>query len=503
MSENKKAKCIMVQGTMSGAGKSLLCAALCRIFAQDGLHTAPFKSQNMALNSFVTRDGLEMGRAQVVQAQAAGVEPDVRMNPILLKPSSDVGSQIIVNGEVRGQMKASQYFKMKKSLIPDILRAYNSLAEDFDVIVIEGAGSPAEINLKADDIVNMGLAKLVDAPVLLVGDIDRGGVFAQLFGTVELLETDERDRIKGLVINKFRGDVEILRPGLSMLEDKTHLPVLGVVPYLRVDIEDEDSLSERLEKKDAVRPLDIAVIRLPHISNFTDFMVLEQHPLMDVRYVQNTRELGAPDLVILPGTKNTVEDLLWLRQSGLEAVILKLAAKETPVLGVCGGYQMLGKTLHDPDGSESGRPQTLRGLNLLPTETTFCAEKHRAQVTGEVIAAPFTGAMLTGYEIHTGNTIVCGEPFCTHADGTKEGCTNQNVFGTYLHGLFDSGELTEKLAEYLCARKGIDPAAAVPVSMEEYRREQLDILADGVRNSLDMDAVYRAMGMENPRGCKA
>lgn len=288
-----------------------------------------------------------------------------------------------------------------------------------------------------------------------------------------------------------------------MLEDKTHLPVLGVVPYLRVDIEDEDSLSERLEKKDAVRPLDIAVIRLPHISNFTDFMVLEQHPLMDVRYVQNTRELGAPDLVILPGTKNTVEDLLWLRQSGLESVILKLAAKETPVLGVCGGYQMLGETLHDPDGSESGRPQTLRGLNLLPTETTFCAEKHRAQVTDEVIAAPFTGAMLTGYEIHTGNTIVRGEPFCTHMDGTKEGCTNQNVFGTYLHGLFDSGELTEKLAEYLCTCKGIDPAAAVPVSMEEYRREQLDILADGVRNSLDMDAVYRAMGMENPRGCKA
>ena len=337
----------------------------------------------------------------------------------------------------------------------------------------------------------------------LVGDIDRGGVFAQLYGTVELLEEKERARIKGLVINKFRGDVEILRPGLAMLEEKTHLPVVGVVPYLKVDIEDEDSLSQRLEMRDGKKPLDAAIIRLPHLSNFTDFMPLEQHPLLGVRYVQTTRELGAPDLVILPGTKNTVEDLLWLRQSGLESVILKLAAKETPVLGVCGGYQMLGETLHDPDGSESGRPQTLRGLNLLPTETTFCAEKHRAQVTGEVIAAPFTGAMLTGYEIHTGNTIVRGEPFCTHADGTKEGCTNQNVFGTYLHGLFDSGELTEKLAEYLCARKGIDPAAAVPVSMEEYRREQLDILADGVRNSLDMDAVYRAMGMENPRGCKA
>ena len=311
-----KAKCIMVQGTMSGAGKSLLCAALCRIFAQDGWRVAPFKSQNMALNSFVTRDGLEMGRAQVVQAQAAGVEPDVRMNPILLKPSSDIGSQVIVNGEVRGQMPAAEYFRRKKQLIPDILAAYNSLAEDFDIIVIEGAGSPAEINLKADDIVNMGLAKLVDAPVLLVGDIDRGGVFAQLFGTVELLEPDERARIKGLVINKFRGDVGILRPGLAMLEEKTHLPVFGVVPYLKVDIEDEDSLSDRLQVKNAVKPLDAAIVRLPHISNFTDFMPLEQHPLLGVRYVQTTRELGAPDCVILPGTKNTVDDLLCCASAG-------------------------------------------------------------------------------------------------------------------------------------------------------------------------------------------
>ena len=287
-----KAKCIMVQGTMSGAGKSLLCAALCRIFAQDGWRVAPFKSQNMALNSFVTRDGLEMGRAQVVQAQAAGVEPDVRMNPILLKPSSDIGSQVIVNGEVRGQMPAAEYFRRKKQLIPDILAAYNSLAEDFDIIVIEGAGSPAEINLKQEDIVNMGLAKLVDAPVLLVGDIDRGGVFAQLFGTVELLEPDERARIKGLIINKFRGDVGILRPGLAMLEEKTHLPVFGVVPYLKVDIEDEDSLSDRLQVKNAVKPLDAAIVRLPHISNFTDFMPLEQHPLLGVRYVQSHQQAG-------------------------------------------------------------------------------------------------------------------------------------------------------------------------------------------------------------------
>ena len=271
-----RAKCIMVQGTMSGAGKSLLCAALCRVFAQDGYRVAPFKSQNMALNSFVTRDGLEMGRAQVVQAQAAGIEPDVRMNPILLKPSSDVGSQVIVNGEVRGQMKAADYFRHKKQLIPDILAAYNSLAEEVDIIVIEGAGSPAEINLKADDIVNMGLAKLVDAPVLLAGDIDRGGVFAQLYGTVELLEPEERARIQGLIINKFRGDVEILRPGLTMLEEKTRLPVLGVVPYLNVDIEDEDSLSQRLDVKNVVKPLDVAIIRLPRLSNFTDFISLEQ-----------------------------------------------------------------------------------------------------------------------------------------------------------------------------------------------------------------------------------
>ena len=315
-----RAKCIMVQGTMSGAGKSLLCAALCRIFAQDGYKTAPFKSQNMALNSFVTRDGLEIGRAQVVQAQAAGVEPDVRMNPILLKPSSDVGSQVIVNGEVRGDMPAKEYFRRKKSLIPDILRAYDSLADEFDIIVIEGAGSPAEINLKADDIVNMGLAKLVDAPVLLAGDIDRGGVFAQLYGTVALLEPDERARICGLIINKFRGDVEILRPGLAMLEEKTQLQVLGVVPYLRVDIEDEDSLAPRLQSKSAVKPLDAAVLKLPHISNFTDFMPLEQHPLLGVRYVQSVRELGVPDLVILPGTKNTGIQII-LEETRLESCI--------------------------------------------------------------------------------------------------------------------------------------------------------------------------------------
>ena len=493
-----RAKRIMVQGTMSGAGKSLLCAALCRIFAQDGYRVAPFKSQNMALNSFVTRDGLEMGRAQVVQAQAAGVEPDVRMNPILLKPSSDTGSQVIVGGEVRGQMSAAAYFRMKRQLIPEILAAFDSLSEEADIVVIEGAGSPAEINLKADDIVNMGLAKLVDAPVLLAGDIDRGGVFAQLYGTVALLEPEERARIAGLVINKFRGDVDILRPGLAMLEEKTGLPVLGVVPYLHVEIEDEDSLSERLNARDAVKPLDVAVIRLPHISNFTDFIPLEQHELLGVRYVQRARELGAPDLVILPGTKNTMEDLLWLRQSGLEAAVRRLAQAQTPVLGVCGGYQMLGQTLDDPAGTESGKPLSLAGLGLLPTRTTFDAQKRHTQVRAVALGAPFAGARMTGYEIHNGRTTVNGEPFCRLADGTPEGCVCPNVFGTYLHGLFDSGELTQALVKLLCARKGISPKETRPTSMAEYRQAQFDLLADGVRKALDMGAVYRAMGMKAP-----
>ena len=493
-----RARRIMVQGTMSGAGKSLLCAALCRIFAQDGYRVAPFKSQNMALNSFVTRDGLEMGRAQVVQAQAAGVEPDVRMNPILLKPSSDTGSQVIVGGEVRGQMSAAAYFKMKRQLIPEILAAFDSLSAEADIVVIEGAGSPAEINLKADDIVNMGLAKLVDAPVLLAGDIDRGGVFAQLYGTVALLEPEERARIAGLVINKFRGDVDILRPGLAMLEEKTGLPVLGVVPYLHVEIEDEDSLSERLNARDAVKPLDVAVIRLPHISNFTDFIPLEQHELLGVRYVQRARELGAPDLVILPGTKNTMEDLLWLRQSGLEAAVRRLAQAQTPVLGVCGGYQMLGQTLDDPAGTESGKPMSLAGLGLLPTRTTFDAQKRRTQVRAVALGAPFAGARMTGYEIHNGRTTVNGEPFCRLADGTPEGCVCPNVFGTYLHGLFDSGELTQALVKLLCARKGISPRETRPASMAEYRQAQFDLLADGVRRALDMGAVYRAMGMKAP-----
>ena len=494
MTNTHHTRCIMVQGTMSGAGKSLLCTALCRIFAQDGFRVAPFKSQNMALNSYVTRDGLEMGRAQVVQAQAAGIKPDVRMNPILLKPCSDTGSQVIVRGEVRGRMPAAQYFRYKKQLIPEILDAYQSLAEEYDILVIEGAGSPAEINLKAEDIVNMGLAQMVHAPVLLAGDIDRGGVFAQLYGTVALLEPQEQARIGGFIINKFRGDPESLRPGLSMLEERTRIPVLGVVPYLNVDIDEEDSLASCLSTESVHKPIDIAVVRFPRISNFTDFTPLESHPALGVRYVSEVAALGHPDLIVLPGTKNTVEDLLWMRQNGLEAAVLKAASAQTPILGVCGGYQMLGRTLRDPAGTEgniSGR--TLHGLGLLPVDTTYTAAKTRTRVQAMVTSEPWSGACVDGYEIHMGDTQVQGQPFCRLQNGVGEGCCQGLVWGTYLHGLFDTGELTVKLADWLCQRKGITLQQAAPVNHHTYLQRQFDQLADGVRRALDMQAIYRLM----------
>ena len=366
------AKAIMIQGTTSNAGKSLIAAGLCRIFRQDGYRVAPFKSQNMALNSYITRDGLEMGRAQVMQAEAAGLEPVVDMNPILLKPTSDQGSQVIVNGEVRGIMRAADYYQYKPQLIPDIMAAYGRLNQENDIIVIEGAGSPAEINLRENDIVNMGMAKMSRSPVLLVGDIDRGGVFAALAGTMLLLEEEEKRMIKGTIINKFRGDVKILEPGLKMLEDIIHIPTLGVVPYLHLDVDDEDSLSERFSRRDKAADIDIAVIRLPRISNFTDFNPLEYIDQVSVRYVAAPGQLGKPDLIILPGTKNTMDDLLWMRQNGLEAAVQKHAAAGKPILGVCGGFQMLGRAIRDPLGVEHGGE--ISGMGLLPLETEFAGE---------------------------------------------------------------------------------------------------------------------------------
>ena len=486
------AKCIMVQGTMSGAGKSLLVTALCRIFARDGYRVAPFKSQNMALNSFVTPDGLELGRAQAVQAEAAGIPCDVRMNPILLKPSSDTGSQLIVMGEVLGQYDAKEYFRMKRSLIPRILNAYDSLAKENDIIVIEGAGSPAEINLRQDDIVNMGLAELVNAPVILAGDIDRGGVFAQLYGTVALLQQEERRRVIGTVINKFRGDVELLRPGLRQLEALTELPVLGVVPWMKVDIDDEDSLAPRLERTDkSEKPLDLVVIRLPHISNFTDFSPLEEHPLLGLRYADRREQLGHPDLVILPGTKNTMGDLCWLRDSGLAEGILAQHAAGLAVLGICGGYQMLGNRISDPENVEGGGSAV--GLGLLPGETIFTGDKTRTRRHAVCHEGPFAGVRLEGYEIHMGKTVSNGAAFCRMEDGTEDGAQGENVFGTYLHGLFDNGELVDRLASWLGERRGIRIPLQRTENRAAYRNRQYDLLADTVRESLNLRKIEDAM----------
>ena len=498
------AKVIMIQGTMSNAGKSLVTAGLCRVFKQDGYKVAPFKSQNMALNSFITKEGLEMGRAQVMQAEACGIEPSVNMNPILLKPTNDVGSQVIVNGEVLGNMSARDYYKKKTELIPHIMEAYNNLAKEYDIIVMEGAGSPAEINLKENDIVNMGMAKLVNSPVLLVGDIDRGGVFASIAGTLMLLEEDERKMIKGIIINKFRGDVNILKPGLDMIEEITKTPVVGVVPYMELDIDDEDSLSERFNNKGTVDLIDIAVIRLPRISNFTDFNTFEYIPGVSLRYVKSVRELKDPDMMILPGTKNTMEDLKWLRESGLETQILKQAAKGKVIFGICGGYQMLGMELSDPFNVESGG--TMAGMGLLPTKTVFEKEKVRTRVSGNFnevsgILAELSYVEFEGYEIHMGQTTYdFNEEELTTIDNVNgediiknDGLYKDNVYGSYIHGIFDKEEVSKAIVESLCIHKGIDYSSISTVDIEKYKEEQYDKLAEGIRNSLDMKAIYKIL----------
>ena len=485
------AKNIMIQGTMSNAGKSLLCAGLCHIFKQDGYRVAPFKSQNMALNSFITKSGGEMGRAQVVQAEAAGIAPDTRMNPILLKPTTDVGSQVIVNGRVQGNMRAMEYYRRKREFIPDVLEAYNSLASEYDIIVIEGAGSPAEINLKQEDIVNMGLAKLVDAPVLLVGDIDRGGVFAQLYGTVALLEEDERDRIKGTIVNKFRGDRAILEPGLKTLEDLCGVPVAGVIPYTHVDIDDEDSLTERFDKSTERKLIDIAVIRLPRISNFTDFSPFERYGNVSLRYVDSVGDLHQPDMIILPGTKSTIADLRWLRQCGLEAAIHKAANAGTLVFGVCGGYQMLGRTVSDPEQVEAAGTTEILGMGLLEMDTIFLGEKVQTQTTGVFsgisgMLSDLNGMTYSGYEIHMGRSEE-EMPALTGAD---------NVYGSYVHGIFDASGISDTILKAICVKKGIGFDALETFDISEYKERQYDLLADSVRSGLDMEFIYRILNRE-------
>ncbi|MDE5772164.1 MAG: cobyric acid synthase, partial [Ruminococcus sp.] len=456
-------------------------------YKSQGYACVPFKSQNMALNSYITRDGSEIGRAQAMQAEAAGIEPSPLMNPILLKPTTDIGSQVILNGRPVGNMSAREYFRRKKEFVPDIMKAYSELSAQNDIIVIEGAGSPVELNLKQDDIVNMGMAKLVKSPVLLVGDIDRGGIFAQLIGTLNLLEPDERDLVKGIVVNKFRGDKTLFNSGVDILRQRGNKSVLGVVPYIHCDIEDEDSLSHKLENNsDGI--IDIAVIKLPRISNFTDFDVFSQYDGVNVRYVTKYTKLEKADMIIIPGTKSTISDMKWLRESGIEAMIKKRADRGIPIFAICGGYQMLGRKISDPLETENGG--SIDGMNLLECTTVFSGEKKQSQIKGKFLDTEgffscLSGAEFSGYEIHMGITENNGKKL-TDCGGSYNG----NVYGCYIHGIFDSSDVSERIVRRLFEAKGIDYMGGNK-DRHEYKEKQFDILADNVRNNINMDLLYR------------
>ena len=493
---NHKAKVIMIQGTMSNAGKSVIAAGLCRIFSDAGFKVAPFKSQNMALNSYITKDGLEMGRAQVMQAECARIEPQAIMNPILLKPTSDVGSQVIVNGKVVGNMKAMEYFQHKKDYIKDILDAYDKLSNMVDIIVVEGAGSPVEMNLKKDDIVNMGLAQMLDAPVLLVGDIDRGGVFPQLLGTLDLFEQEERDRVKGLIVNKFRGDSRLFEDGVKILEERGKTKVVGVVPYMQVKLDDEDSLSERFEKRE-VKEFDIAVIRLKHISNFTDFDTFEQLEDVSLRYITSPEELGAPDMIIIPGSKNTLADLREIKENGIADAVIKKAQSGTCIFGICGGYQMLGRRVEDPFGVEDGGTET--GLGLIPVDTTLENEKVRTVFSGKVMSATgvlknLTEKPVQGYEIHMGKTVPYEE--ATLFTSEQTGYCVGNVYGTYIHGFFDKKEIVSTVISDISKNQGKNISTQAVKDYSLFKDSQYDILAKELKESLDMDYIYQMMGID-------
>jgi len=500
-------KSIMIQGTGSSVGKSIITAGLCRVFYQDGHNPAPFKSQNMALNSFITEEGGEMGRAQVVQAEAAGIKPHVLMNPILLKPSTDKKSQVILNGKVHGNMSAVEYHAYKPELRDMVGDVYGKLLDKHGVVVIEGAGSPAEINLRENDIVNMGMAEISDSPVLLVGDIDRGGVFASLYGTIMLLSEEERKRVKGVIINKFRGDIEILKPGLKMLEDLTNVPVLGVVPYSDIKVEDEDSLAERFNhKQDYEAQIQIEVLYLPHVSNFTDFNVFETQSDVNVRYVMRGESIGDPDVLIIPGSKNTIEDLVYLRNSGMDEQILRLARKGRRIVGICGGYQILGRTLRDPNHTESSIAET-NGLGLLGIDTEFAVEKTTTQVEA-VINTELTGEFETingmsvkGYEIHMGQSerdedvkpLVHIQSRHGETVDVWDGAVNVsgNVMGTYVHGIFDDVKFCRSYLNTIRASKGLDALESDVESFEAFKEQEYDKLAQLMRDHLDMDRIYK------------
>ena len=506
---------IMLMGTSSHVGKSILATALCRIFYQAGRRVVPFKAQNMALNSYVTKDGGEMGRAQVAQAEAAGLAPMVDMNPVLLKPTGNSCSQVIVDGKPIGNMSAREYHKGKSvQLFGHVTAALTRLQQQFDTIVIEGAGSPAEINLKEDDIVNMRVAKYLQAPVLLIADIDRGGSLAALVGTLELLDEEERALVKGLVINKFRGDVTLMTPAVDFLEQKTGKPVLGIVPYLEhLGIDDEDSVSleekeHEAERQKQTKELRLAVVETPKISNFTDFDALADEPDAEVLYVRDAEELlaAAPDVILLPGSKNTTEDLLHVRESGLAQAIRQLVDGGTPLVGICGGYQMLGKEIADPHHTESSH-DVVKGLGYLPMKTVFAEEKRTVQVAADCPGMEFydgvlMGKGLSGYEIHMGRTEFTApvrHPFHLTRQGENavniwDGALSEDgrVFGTYLHGVFDHDGFRRQFLNVLRLHKGLRP---LPVQRNRHLEKEraYDRLAETVRKSLDMEKLAAIM----------
>ncbi|MDM5306113.1 cobyric acid synthase [Peribacillus frigoritolerans] len=500
-----KARSIMIQGTSSDVGKSLICTAFCRVFSNKGLRVVPFKSQNMALNSYVTLDGGEIGRAQGVQAEAARITATTDMNPILLKPKQDMVSEVIVHGKHFLDMNAKSYrSQFVQEAMPIIRKSVEKLQDEYDIIVLEGAGSPAEINLKDRDIANMRMAKLADAAVILVADIDRGGVFASIIGTLALLDQEERDSVKGIIINKFRGMRELLDDGIEWVEKETGIPVLGVLPYLDVNIEAEDSLalsSLRFKKpKKAEFPIDVAVLRFPRISNFTDVDPFFDEPGVGVRLVSSVHELGNPDLLILPGTKNTMEDLEWLKRMGFDRAIDERRKQGTMIFGICGGFQMLGTKLFDPDAVE-GDGENAEGLSLLPVETVFQAEKKTVQMEGVLSAGIMESQMnLNGFEIHLGRTTLKSQirPFLLLKDGREDGAiSNDNqVMGTYLHGIFHNRLFTRLLVNQIRRNKGLEEVKENVQSDSERREEAYNLLASHLEENIDMDTIYQWLQLE-------
>ncbi|NJR50181.1 MAG: cobyric acid synthase CobQ [Leptolyngbyaceae cyanobacterium CSU_1_3] len=484
-------KAIMVVGTTSHAGKSMISAALCRILARRGWRVTPFKGQNMALNSYVTANGGEIGHAQAVQAWAAGIVPWVEMNPILLKPQGDMTSQVILKGRVIGKVGAAEYyeqfFEVGWQAIEESLRR---LSEEFDLVICEGAGSPAEINLKHRDLTNMRVAKHLNAPTLLVVDIDRGGAFAHVIGTLELLDPDERALIKGIVINKFRGQRSLLQSGIDWLQERTGIPVVGVIPWLENAFPAEDSLSLLDRPTDSKGEITIGVIRLPRISNFTDFDPLEAEPSVNVKYLHPKQPLGHPDAVIIPGSKTTIADLIALHKAGMAEEIQNYVAAGGTILGICGGYQMMGKILADPEGIE-GQEGRYRGLGLLPLKTVIAGQKVARQrnVTSNF---PQEGLPVSGYEIHQGRTRLI-EPEGTQFlfDDQNLGLVDQSqsVWGTYLHGIFDNGPWRRAWLNRLRQQRGL---GSLPTGVPNYREQRelmLDQLADAIEPHLDLKPV--------------